>query len=223
MQLTLTRKTFTGDSTTGELAIDGRFECFTLEDVVRAVKIHGETAIPNGSFGLSINVSPRFKIRLPRLANVPGFEGVLIHVGNTKKDTDGCILVGQGVAKDMVTQSKAAMALLMAKLEAAQARGEPMRIDVLGAPPVMRGRAMAPAKVAKAAKPKSPAKKAAVKKVAAKKVATKKVATKEAAAPKTAKKKAAPKTAAPKKTAGKKAMPKKAVAKRAVASKGRSR
>ena len=95
MNLTLKRFWFTDKSTIGCLYIDDIFECFTLEDVVREVKIQNETAIPEGKYQVIINWSPHFKKVLPRLVNVPNFEGVLIHTGNFPKDTGGCILVGR--------------------------------------------------------------------------------------------------------------------------------
>jgi hypothetical protein len=94
VELRLTRKEFTDRSTIGELHVNGVFECFTLEDTVRPVKIKGETAIPEGRYEVVVNFSERFQRPLPLLLNVPNFEGVRIHPGNTDKDTEGCILVG---------------------------------------------------------------------------------------------------------------------------------
>jgi hypothetical protein len=70
------------------------FICHTLEDVQRDVKIAGETAIGWGKYKLIVNMSNRFKKRLPLLLDVPNFAGVRIHGGNTELDTEGCILVG---------------------------------------------------------------------------------------------------------------------------------
>ena len=92
--------------TIGKLYIDGTYFCDTLEDSDRldkgmtaaqlaAKKIPGQTAIPEGTYKVIVNVSPKFKRLLPRLVNVPGYEGVLIHRGNTPADTAGCILVGE--------------------------------------------------------------------------------------------------------------------------------
>ena len=82
MHLVLKRQPSTSKSTSGALSIDGKFECFTLEDVVRAKKSAGQTAIPAGTYKVIINQSNRFKRLLPLLLNVPGFEGVRIHTGN---------------------------------------------------------------------------------------------------------------------------------------------
>lgn len=119
MQLQVLRKSFTDQSTIGELLVDGRFECFTLEDVVRPEKIFGETAIPDGRYRVVVTMSPRFKRRLPLLVDVPGYTGVRIHPGNTSRDTLGCLLVGRGKAKDTITGSQVAFAALMQKIEKA--------------------------------------------------------------------------------------------------------
>src|SRR3989442_1816583 len=92
----LRRKVFTSNSTIGELLINGKLECFTLEDRIRppGVKVPGQTAIPEGSYEVIVTLSQRFKRDLPLLLNVPNFRGVRIHTGNTELDTEGCILVG---------------------------------------------------------------------------------------------------------------------------------
>lgn len=119
MNLKLVRKTFTEESTIGELSVNGKFECFTLEDKVRAVKIHGRTAIPEGIYEVVITFSDRFKKPLPLLLKVPNFEGVRIHSGNTAADTEGCILVGKTKSKDFVGGSRDAFKALFPKIEAA--------------------------------------------------------------------------------------------------------
>lgn len=119
MELVLRRKIKGENFTIGELSIDGKFFCYTLEDKDRGLtdkmtlseieskKVKGETAIPTGTYKIDMNiVSPRFKKqgsksqylsignKLPRLLNVKGFDGVLIHIGNYIRDTDACLLVG---------------------------------------------------------------------------------------------------------------------------------
>lgn len=116
MILTITRDIFTDKSTTGKLAIDGAFFCYTLEDVVRDKKIYGETAIPYGEYKVSLTMSNRFKKILPYVHDVPGYEGVRIHAGNTDKDTHGCPLVGMTRSDNFVGMSKIAMQKLMQKL-----------------------------------------------------------------------------------------------------------
>jgi len=110
----------TDNSTIGELTIDGKFECYTLEDKEREVKIKSETAIPKGTYKVIINQSNRFKKLLPLLLNVPNFEGVRIHPGNTNHDTEGCILVGRTRSKDFIGQSRKAFTSLFAKMKEAK-------------------------------------------------------------------------------------------------------
>jgi hypothetical protein len=90
------------DVTIGELTIGSLHVCFTCEDAVREIpgepvedwKIKGETAIPVGRYRIERTFSNRFQKVLPQLLNVPGFEGIRIHPGNTSADTEGCILPG---------------------------------------------------------------------------------------------------------------------------------
>lgn len=110
----------TENSTIGEMTIDGVFECFTLEDKERPVKIKSETAIPKGTYKVIINMSNRFKKLLPLLLNVPNFEGVRIHPGNSNHDTEGCILVGRTRSKDYIGQSRKAFDSLFLKMQKAK-------------------------------------------------------------------------------------------------------
>lgn len=131
MELTLYRRPTVGTATPGDLYVDGALECRTLEDVVRPLgphgegKVPGETAIPAGRYRVRMDVvSPRFGRILPRLEDVPGFTGILIHSGNTAEDTRGCILVGQRLTEDgsriVCGTSTPAFKALFAKLKAAQ-------------------------------------------------------------------------------------------------------
>lgn len=120
MLITVKRLHKTNVSIIGELLVDGIFECFTLEDVERPVKIKGETAISKGTYKVIINRSNRFKRLLPLLIDVPDFEGVRIHSGNTNHNTEGCILVGQTRGKDYIGQSRKAFDKLFKKMQAAK-------------------------------------------------------------------------------------------------------
>jgi hypothetical protein len=120
MLITIKRLYKTDNSTIGELLIDGIFECFTLEDKERDVKIKGETAIPKGTYKVIINESNRFKRLLPLLIDVPNFEGVRVHSGNSNHDTEGCILVGQTRNKNYIGQSRKAFEKLFAKMQKAK-------------------------------------------------------------------------------------------------------
>lgn len=120
MKLHLKRLHRTDKSTIGELTIDGKFECYTLEDIEREVKIKAETAIPKGTYKVIINQSNRFKRLMPLLLNVSNFEGVRIHAGNTNHDTEGCILVGRTRGVDFIGQSRKAYDSLFKKMQEAK-------------------------------------------------------------------------------------------------------
>ena len=146
------RKYKTKNYCIGHLYVNGIYECDTLEDVdrgltsqmlldeIKAKKIYGNTAIPTGTYIVNMNtVSPKFKDRswakpyngiLPRLENVKGYEGVLIHVGNDQEATSGCILVGENKIKGKVINSTACFHELMNELLKAYSRGEDITIEI---------------------------------------------------------------------------------------------
>jgi len=131
VNLRLLRRWFTLDSTIGELTIDGEDECFILEDTVRdGPKIPGRTAIPEGTYRVIITHSPRFRRKLPLLLDVPRYEGIRIHPGNTSSDTEGCLLPGQTRGVDWVGRSRIAFDALFAKLKDAQSRGEDIQLTI---------------------------------------------------------------------------------------------
>lgn len=124
MDIKVIRTNFNEEATIGEMYVNGIFQCYTLEDVVRpagAPKVYGKTAIPEGTYKVKLTMSQRFKYVLPLLVDVPGFEGIRIHPGNTAADTEGCILVGQSKKEpNFVGQSRLAFANLFQKLSAYQ-------------------------------------------------------------------------------------------------------
>ena len=125
MNLLLQRQPSDEHRTHGDLFIDGEWECYTLEDVVRPEKIKGETAIPEGNYRITLEHSPRFGPDTITVNNVPGFSGVRIHAGNTEADTEGCPLVGQVRADASILKSRAALDALKPKIAAAlQDEGE---------------------------------------------------------------------------------------------------
>lgn len=153
MELKVKRKAFEKDYTIGDLFVDGKFVSNTLEDTdrgltqdmpleeIKAKKVYGKTAIPKGTYEVDMNtVSPKFKDRswakpyggkLPRLLNVPGYEGVLIHVGNSASDSSGCLLVGKNSIKGMITDSTRTFHTLMSKyLLPAKVQGERITITI---------------------------------------------------------------------------------------------
>ena len=120
------------DYTIGKLYIDGKYFCDTLEDTVRApgVKIPGKTAIPAGKYKIKLTESLRFGRLMPRLMDVPGFTGVLIHSGSTAEDTRGCILVGKNRVKGKVLDSRETFQRLFTMLWAVNLGGEALEIEI---------------------------------------------------------------------------------------------
>jgi len=145
VNLTVTRSKFGMESTLGKLAVDGVFECYTLEDQVRdGPKVPGETAIPEGTYEIQLRTvggfHQRYKARFPSmhkgmlwLQSVPGFEFILIHCGNTHDDTAGCLLVGampyEEVGEYTIGSSKIAYKRLYPKVVRAIEAGE--RVTIL--------------------------------------------------------------------------------------------
>ena len=118
MKLTLNRIALRQTYTIGKLYIDGKYFCDTLEDTVRDTnksgkfdngekKVKGKTAIPYGTYEIKWTYSPRFKKYTPQLMNVPSFEGIRIHSGNSSTDTEGCLLLGENKKVGMVLNSRA--------------------------------------------------------------------------------------------------------------------
>jgi hypothetical protein len=133
MKLTLTRIFKGPDYTIGQLSIDGAYFCDTLEDAVRSLppacpdtprgnscrcreKVYARTAIPAGTYKVTMEHSPRFKRLLPYLHDVPHFLGILIHAGNTADDSAGCIVVGRNKVKGKVQESQATLRELLARI-----------------------------------------------------------------------------------------------------------
>ncbi len=139
MYLQLVREDINEDSAEGKLFIDGVFECHTLEDTDRHLenggkKIYGQTAIPRGIYDMDITYSNRFKQDMPLILDVPQFNGIRIHKGNTSLDTDGCILVGVSNEKkddNFIGKSKIAYDILFLKLVEAKERGEKLTIEIV--------------------------------------------------------------------------------------------
>lgn len=134
MELKVERKWPKTTYTVGRLYVDGKMFCNTLEDRVRDLnteeKVYGETAIPAGRYRIIFNWSPKFGRNLPRLLNVPHFEGILIHPGNTADDSAGCILVGKNSAVGRLSESRDTSDRLNVLIEDAQRRGEDIFITV---------------------------------------------------------------------------------------------
>lgn len=118
MKLTLKRIALRPTYTIGKLYIDDAYFCDTLEDTVRDTnksgkfdngeqKIKGKTAVPYGTYEIKWTYSPRFKKYTPQLMNVPSFEGIRVHAGNTSADTEGCLILGENKQVGKVLNSRA--------------------------------------------------------------------------------------------------------------------
>ena len=123
MKLILIRHARRADYTIGRLEDEnGKKICDTLEPIWRnydggEMKIPRKSAIPEGTYRVVITKSQRFQKYLPLLVGVPGFEGVRIHAGNTSRDTEGCILVGQNIQVGKVLWSRSTLEKLMRLIE----------------------------------------------------------------------------------------------------------
>lgn len=153
LELLLDRRWKKSDYTIGNLYIDGVWFSNTLEDTdrgltdemtaeqIRKVKIQSKTAIPTGRYQITLAVqSPRFKDKkayrfckgyLPRLQAVKGYDGVLVHIGNYPKDTDGCILVGENKIKGAVVNSTVWFERLYSILKKADEEGREIWIKIV--------------------------------------------------------------------------------------------
>lgn len=116
----------------GNLFFNGIWFCYILEDTIRELKdlnydgdfedkgegkVYGETAIPEGTYKIILTMSPRFKKILPLLMDVPGFQGIRIHVGNKEQDSHGCLLPGLTTNSKQVLNSKLAFDELMKRFK----------------------------------------------------------------------------------------------------------
>jgi len=150
MKLELLRFSSGKDSTLGilsETTMGRRFLCYTLEDEFRAVKVKKETRIPAGEYQIKLRTEggfhqnyskkyPSIHKGMLHLQNVPGFEYILIHVGNTDDNTEGCILVGdtssQNIIKDgFIGESGPAYTRIYPPIASALLRGEMVTIKVV--------------------------------------------------------------------------------------------
>lgn len=152
MELKLKRIALRDTYTIGNLYINGVYFCDTLEDRVRDLnrdgdlndvgegKVYGKTAIPYGRYEITMKVqSPKYSQRasyawckgyLPRLLNVPHFEGILIHGGNSADDSCGCLLAGENKVKGQVINSMATLKRLVPMLKHASDNNEKIWITI---------------------------------------------------------------------------------------------
>ena len=143
MKITLHRNESVAGATVGVLHIDGAFACHTLEDEVREVpgepveawKIKGATAIPAGTYTVALQDSNRFGADTLTLLDVPGFQYIRMHAGNTADDTEGCVLLGMRATEASLVggTSRPAVALVKGEVQAAIGRGEAVTIEIVNA------------------------------------------------------------------------------------------
>jgi len=143
MKLKVIRLKDNGDTTIGALYIDGKFECWTLEDEHRTVKVFGETRIPEGEYEIKLRTvgghHNRYKNKfgfhkgMLHLQDVPNFKWILIHIGNTDDDTAGCLLVGQSVSEHSIGNSTLAYKKMYEKVLEAFLIGEKVYITYFDA------------------------------------------------------------------------------------------
>jgi hypothetical protein len=137
MELSIIRKIFTNKSTIGDFMVNGIRYYYSLEDKDRQrqengmiipwtkeVKIPGVTAIPYGQYEVVTSYSNRFKQIMPLLLNVPDYEGVRIHSGNTDKNTEGCPLIGYTKVENFIGESKRAFNDFFPRLMATLKKGK---------------------------------------------------------------------------------------------------
>lgn len=137
MKLKIERVDIAENYTGGRLYINDGYFADTIEDKDRCLecnpedKVYGKSAIPRGTYQCVIDFSGKFQKELPRLLDVPGFEGIRIHSGNSSEDSLGCILVGKNQHGNWVSDSRSTFARLFAVMEDAYNRGEEITVEVV--------------------------------------------------------------------------------------------
>ena len=126
----------------GKMYVDGQYFCDTLEDTdrgltsdmplddIKRIKVYGQTAIPTGTYKVSVQYWAKHKINVPYLHDVPGYSGILIHSGSSNADTLGCILVGKNTAKGRLSGGSPFMRGLTLRCADAIRHGIPVRLTV---------------------------------------------------------------------------------------------
>lgn len=136
MKLTVIREPAKNGPTLGKLFVDNVYFCETLEDQDRYLenvggqfKVDGETCIPRGEYNVIIDFSNRFKCEMMHVLDVPFFDGIRIHAGNTKEDTHGCLLVGSARAGGTILNSRHTLQRLFDLVDSALSTGEEVTIE----------------------------------------------------------------------------------------------
>lgn len=155
MEIKVIRNFLGGSYSVGRMVIDGKKFCDTLEDVSRKVdstmpfvstgnsrgywvnkdgkrieKVYGQTAIPTGTYKVSVAYWSKFKVNVPYVHEVPGFTGILIHNGTSAKNTEGCVLVGENSVKGQLRNGKKYMTELTSMVASAIKAGKKVRLTI---------------------------------------------------------------------------------------------
>lgn len=143
MKIKVIRKRNNGDTTIGDMLIDDIFVCNTLEDEPRFEKVFGEMRIPAGAYIIKFRKEGKFHklygerfqefhIGMLHITNIPGFEYVLIHVGNTDEDTAGCLLIGKAKPNEwVITNSTETYKIVYKQIAAALLQNEKVTIQYI--------------------------------------------------------------------------------------------
>ena len=142
MEIKVIRKYKKEEYTIGEMRVDGKWFSNTLEDKdrglrddmtlsqVKRIKVYGKTAIPYGTYEVSVYFWPKYRKKYPLLHNVKGFEGILVHGGVDHSDTLGCLLVGENRIRGKLTNCEKYVRRLTTLCEEAVSRGEKITITI---------------------------------------------------------------------------------------------
>lgn len=142
MEITIKRIAIRSGYTIGHLSVNNQYFCDTLEDRDRGltsamsrldiakIKVKSQTAIPTGRYRVIFTYSPKFRRKMPLLLDVPGFDAIRFHYGNTAADSEGCILVGENKRKGMVLNSRKTFERLNDIMAKADTRGEALWVTI---------------------------------------------------------------------------------------------
>ena len=142
LKIFVERKYYKEEYTIGNMFIDGKWFCNTLEDKDRGLsqslslsqnkklKVYGKTAIPKGVYDIEIHFWSKYRINVPLLKDVPAFTGILIHNGKDQNSTLGCILVGLNTIKGKLTDGKKYLTELTKIIKDAKSKGKKVIIEI---------------------------------------------------------------------------------------------
>lgn len=142
MEIKVIRKYKKENYTIGQVLVNGKFFCNSLEDKDRGLrqdmslsqlkklKVYGKTAIPSGTYEVTVYFWPKYRKNYPLLLNVGAFEGILVHAGTNESHTLGCILIGENKVKGQLTNCEKYVRTLTKMCEEAKKNGEKITITI---------------------------------------------------------------------------------------------